>query len=127
MDSNILFAREHGYVKTIMGRKRYLQDINSRNHVVRGNAERNAINAPVQGSAADIIKLAMIRISESLYKLNLKSKMILQVHDELIFDVYKPEIETIRTMVKNQMENAISLKVPLIVDIGTGTSWFEAH
>ncbi len=127
MDNNISLARDKGYVMTIMGRKRYLRDINSRNHIVRSNAERNAINAPVQGSAADIIKLAMINISESFQSSGFVSKMILQVHDELIFDIYKPELESIKIVVKNCMENAIKLKVPLTVDIGTGNNWLEAH
>jgi len=127
MDNNIRLAREKGYVTTIMGRKRYLRDINSRNHIVRGNAERNAINAPVQGSAADIIKLAMINIFDSLKKSSFKSSMILQVHDELIFNVYKPELESIQKLVKSCMENAVQLKVPLTVDMGTGNNWLEAH
>ncbi|MCK4662379.1 MAG: DNA polymerase I [Bacteroidales bacterium] len=127
MDNNILSARQKGYVQTIMGRKRYLKDINSQNAIVRGNAERNAINAPIQGSAADIIKLAMINIHSELTNSNLKTKMILQVHDELVFDVYKPEMEEIKSMVREKMENVIKLKVPLIVDLGSGINWFEAH
>lgn len=127
MDNNIRLAREKGYVTTIMGRKRYLRDINSRNHFVRSNAERNAINAPVQGSAADIIKLAMINIFKLINHSGFKSKMILQVHDELIFDVYKPELESIKSIVKDCMENAVKLKVPLTVEMGTGNNWLEAH
>jgi DNA polymerase-1 len=116
-----------GYVQTVLGRRRYLKDINSRNAVVRGAAERNAVNAPIQGSAADIIKIAMINIYKKLEKANYKTKMLLQVHDELVFDVYKPELETIKTLVKTEMENAYKLKVPLNVDLGVGHDWLEAH
>ncbi len=127
MDSNIAFAREHGYVKTIMNRRRYLKDINSRNGVVRGHAERNAINAPVQGSAADVIKIAMINIQKELETLELKSKMILQVHDELVFDVLKSEKERVKKIIKSKMEKAVPLSIPLIVDIGEGGNWLDAH
>ncbi len=127
MDQSIDFAREHGYVETIMDRRRYLPDINSRNATVRGFAERNAINAPIQGSAADIIKKAMIAIHERFQKEGLKSKMILQVHDELVFDAHKDELETIKPIVRELMENAVSLEVPLVVDMGTGETWLEAH
>lgn len=127
MDKSISMAREKGYVETMMGRKNFLQDINSRNGIVRGNAERYAINAPIQGSAADIIKLAMIDIFKELQGQKLKSKMILQVHDELVFDVYKPELEEIKSIVKNKMESAVKLSIPLTVDIGTGENWLEAH
>ncbi len=120
-------SKKTGYVKTIMGRKRYLPDINSANALVRGMAERNAINAPIQGSAADIIKLAMINIHSQLNKKNYLSKMILQVHDELIFDVNKNELDDIKKLVKFEMENAVKLKVPLIVEMGTGNDWLEAH
>lgn len=126
MNKNIDFAKSQGYVKTIMGRRRYLPQINSANAMIRGMAERNAINAPIQGSAADIIKLAMVRIHRKI-KNSFKTRMILQVHDELVFDVYRPELDKIKEIVKNEMENAVSLKVPLIVDIGTGNNWFEAH
>lgn len=125
--SQINFAREHGYVETILHRKRYLKDINSRNAIVRGAAERNAVNAPIQGSAADIIKLAMINIYNRFEKENLKSKMLLQVHDELVFDVHKDELECIKPMIKEEMENAYSMEVPLVVDIGEGMNWLEAH
>jgi DNA polymerase-1 len=125
--SQVDFARDHGYVQTVLGRRRYLKDINSRNAVVRSAAERNAVNAPIQGSAADIIKLAMIRIYDKLEKGNFNTKMLLQVHDELVFDVYKPELETIKTMVKTEMENAYQLTVPLVVDLGFGNNWLEAH
>ncbi|MFV0566469.1 MAG: DNA polymerase I [Flavobacteriaceae bacterium] len=121
------FARDHGYVQTILGRRRYLNDINSRNAVVRGAAERNAVNAPIQGSAADIIKIAMINIYNKLETGNFKTKMLLQVHDELVFDVYNPEMQTIKALVKTEMENAYKLNVPLVVDLGTGNNWLEAH
>ena len=121
------FARDNGYVQTVLGRRRYLKDINSRNAVVRGAAERNAVNAPIQGSAADIIKIAMIHIYNKLQEGNFKTKMLLQVHDELVFDVYKPEMEAIKTLVKSEMENAFKLDVPLDVDLDTGDNWLEAH
>ena len=121
------FAREHGYVSTILGRRRYLKDINSRNQVVRGAAERNAVNAPIQGSAADIIKLAMINIHKKLKEENYKTKMLLQVHDELVFDAHKDELEKVQKMIKSEMENAYKLEVPLDVDLGIGENWLEAH
>lgn len=127
MDKSIARAREKGYVETIMGRRRNLNDINSRNGVVRSMAERNAINAPIQGSAADIIKLAMIRIYDFMKKNNFKSKMILQVHDELVFDIYNPELEEIKDRVIREMEQVLSLKVPLKADYGVGDNWLEAH
>ncbi|MCB0486517.1 MAG: DNA polymerase I, partial [Flavobacteriaceae bacterium] len=127
IDNQIHFAREHGYVETILGRRRYLQDINSRNAVVRGAAERNAVNAPIQGSAADIIKLAMINIYKRFEKENFTSKMLLQVHDELVFDVYKEELEIIKPIIKHEMENAYKLVVPLDVEVGIGENWLEAH
>ncbi|WP_372753649.1 DNA polymerase I [Mariniflexile sp.] len=127
ISEQIDFARENGYVQTVLGRRRYLNDINSRNAVVRGAAERNAVNAPIQGSAADIIKIAMINIYEKLTAGNFKTKMLLQVHDELVFDVYKPELETIKTLVKTEMENAYKLEVPLDVELGVGNDWLEAH
>jgi DNA polymerase-1 len=127
MINSITQARKDGYVKTIMGRRRYLPDIQSRNSVVRGMAERNAINAPIQGSAADIIKLAMIRIHEEFMRRNLQSQMILQVHDELIFDVMKTEEDEVRNLVLECMENVISLRIPLTVEWGTGENWLEAH
>ena len=123
----IHFARENGYVKTISDRRRYLKDINSRNAVVRGAAERNAVNAPIQGSAADIIKIAMIRIYDKLIEGNYKTKMLLQVHDELVFDVFKPEIDAIKAMIKSEMENAYSMRVPLDVEMDLGENWLEAH
>ena len=121
------FARDHGYVSTVLGRRRYLKDINSQNAIVRGAAERNAVNAPIQGSAADIIKLAMIAIQKRLKSESWKSKMLLQVHDELVFDVPKEEVDALKTMVKNEMENAFDIDVPLVVDIGIGNNWLEAH
>jgi DNA polymerase-1 len=127
MDKSIATARDKGFVETMMGRKNILNDINSRNGIVRGNAERYAINAPIQGSAADIIKLAMIDIYNDLQKKQYKTKMILQVHDELVFDVYKPELEEIKELVKSKMENAIKLSIPLTVDIGIGDNWLQAH
>ena len=120
-------AREEGYVQTILGRRRYLKDINSQNAIVRGAAERNAVNAPIQGSAADIIKIAMINIHKKLTSENWKSKMLLQVHDELVFDVHNSELEKIQPMIKHEMENAFSLAVPLEVEIGQGKDWLEAH
>ncbi|MGL4581465.1 MAG: DNA polymerase I, partial [Flavobacterium sp.] len=125
--SQVDFARENGYVQTILGRRRYLKDIHSHNAVVKGAAERNAVNAPIQGSAADIIKIAMININKRLKAENWKSKMLLQVHDELVFDAHKEELEALKTMVKTEMENAYKLDVPLIVDLGTGDNWLEAH
>ncbi len=127
MDKSIEKAREKGYSETISGRKRYLNDINSNNSFVRAGAERNAINAPIQGSAADIIKIAMINIYKEFKNEKLKSKMILQVHDELIFDVYKPEAEIVEKIVKHEMENAVSFDIPLTVDVGKGNNWLEAH
>jgi DNA polymerase-1 len=127
MDESIRKAREKGYVTTIFGRRRYLRDIHSRNQVVRGNAERNAINAPIQGSAADIIKIAMVRIHEKLKSGKFRSKMLLQVHDELIFEALDSELERLKEMVIYEMSNAARLDVPLMVDWGTGKNWLEAH
>ena len=121
------FARDNGYVQTVLGRRRYIKDINSRNAVVRGAAERNAVNAPIQGSAADIIKIAMIRIHEKLQAGNFKSKMLLQVHDELVFDIYKPELEEMKALIKSEMESAYKLEVPLDVELDIGDNWLEAH
>ena len=127
MDESIRIAKEKGYVETIFKRKRYLPDINSHNAIVRGYAERNAINAPIQGSAADIIKVAMVRIFNRFEAEGLKSKMILQVHDELNFNVCQDEQEKVRQIVLEEMENAIQLQVPLIADCGEGKNWLEAH
>ncbi|MBX2843823.1 MAG: DNA polymerase I [Flammeovirgaceae bacterium] len=127
MDEVINFARENEYVETILGRRRYLRDINSRNFTQRGFAERNAINAPIQGSAADMIKMAMINIHDWMEKENLKSKMIMQVHDELVFDAHKSELELLKTKIPELMTKALEIEVPLIVEVGTGNNWLEAH
>jgi len=127
MAEQVDFARENGYVETVLQRRRYLKDINSRNAIVRGAAERNAVNAPIQGSAADIIKLAMINIHNRFKKENFKSKMLLQVHDELVFDAHKEELETIKPIIKYEMENAFKMSVPLDVEMGIGKNWLEAH
>ena len=127
MSKQVDFARENGYVQTVLNRRRYLNAINASNAIVRGAAERNAINAPIQGSAADIIKISMIRIQQKLNKGNYKSKMLLQVHDELVFDVFKPELEKLKSLIKFEMENAFKLSVNLDVDLGTGDNWLEAH
>lgn len=125
MHQQVDFARENGYVETVLGRRRYLKDINSQNAVVRGASERNAVNAPIQGSAADIIKIAMLRIHKKLDRFS--SKMLLQVHDELVFDAKKSELDELKAMIKTEMEQAYSLNVPLVVDVGTGNNWLEAH
>ncbi len=127
MAEQVDFARDHGYVETVLGRRRYLKDINSRNAVVRGAAERNAVNAPIQGSAADIIKLAMINIHNRFEKEKFQSKMLLQVHDELVFDAHKDELEIIKPIIKEEMENAYTLAVPLDVEMDIGQNWLEAH
>ena len=127
MQQQVDFARDNGYAQTVSGRRRYLKDINSANAVVRSAAERNAVNAPIQGSAADIIKIAMINIHEKLVSENWKSKLLLQVHDELVFDVHLSELEKIKPMIKHEMENAFQLAVPLEVEIGSGKDWLEAH
>ena len=128
MDETVEQARKQGFVKTIMGRRRYLRDIDSRNGVLRSHAERNAINTPVQGSAADMIKIAMVDINEEFEKQQFKSKMILQVHDELVFDAHKDELETIKPIIEEKMKNALpDLKVPILVEMGEGENWREAH
>ena len=127
MDKTIGQAREMGYVETIMKRRRYLPDINSANAVVRGYAERNAINAPIQGSAADIIKMAMVAVHKAMAKEKVKSKMILQVHDELVFDVHVSEEMLLQVLVKEAMENAIQLAVPMEVELKLANNWLEAH
>ena len=127
MSEQVDFARDNGYVTTVLDRRRYLKDINSRNAVVRGAAERNAVNAPIQGSAADIIKIAMINIHNKLKTGNYKTKMLLQVHDELVFDVYKPELKDMQTLIKTEMENAFIMDVPLDVEVDTGLNWLQAH
>ena len=127
IQKQIHFAQENGYVETVLGRRRYLPDIHSRNQVVRGAAERNAVNAPIQGSAADIIKIAMIRIDDELMRRQLQTRMLLQVHDELVFDVPKTELEIVKPLIKEAMENAFSLAVPLVADLGVGDNWLDAH
>ena len=129
MDETVQFARDNRYVETLMGRKRWLKDINSANFTVRGFAERNAINSPIQGTAADMIKMAMIKVQQSLKKGNFKSKMILQVHDELVFDVVKDEIDEIKTLVLNDMQTALLLPngVPVLAESGVGENWLVAH
>jgi DNA polymerase-1 len=129
MDDTIAFAKQNGYVQTLMGRKRWLKDINSANFTIRGFAERNAINSPIQGTAADMIKLAMISIHETIQQKQLKSKMILQVHDELVFDVLKEELDIIKPIILDCMKNALSLPnaVPADAELGAGDNWLEAH
>jgi DNA polymerase-1 len=129
MDNMINFCREHGYVQTLMGRKRWLKDINSGNFTVRGYAERNAINSPIQGTAADMIKMAMIKIHDAMCKENLKSKMIMQVHDELVFDAVPEELEVLQPLILNNMKAALPLPcdVPVEAELGVGDNWLEAH
>jgi len=127
MSEQVDFARDNGYVKTVLDRRRYLKDINSGNAIVRGAAERNAVNAPIQGSAADIIKVAMINIYNKLENSDYKTKMLLQVHDELVFDVPNSEVDVMKTLIKTEMENAFKMAVPLDVEVGLGQNWLEAH
>ena len=127
MGGQVVKAQEMGYVETILNRKRHLKDINSANFVVKAHAERNAVNAPIQGSAADVIKLAMIKIDEELTKQNLKTRMLLQVHDELVFEAPEEEEEIVTALIKNEMENAYKTSVPLLVEVGVGDNWLEAH
>ena len=127
IDKQVDFAKQYGYVETMLGRRRYLRDINSGNSVVRNFAERNAINAPIQGSSADMIKIAMTNIYNEMKARDLKSKMILQVHDELVFDVHKEELDILSELVKDKMTNALPLNVPIEVNLNTGTNWLEAH
>ena len=127
IDANIAFAREHGYAQTLLGRRRYLTDINSRNASARTFAERNAVNMPIQGTSADMIKIAMIRIYREFQRLGLKSKMILQVHDELVVDCYRPEEQQVRAIVDDAMRNALPLSIPIEVGIDTGPDWLTAH
>ncbi len=127
MDDTINFAREHGYVKTLLGRRRYLRDINSKSSAERAFAERNAINAPIQGTAADMIKIAMVNIAAEMEKRNMKSKMLLQVHDELVFDAHASEIEELKQLAEKIMKEALPLNVPIEVGMGVGRNWLEAH
>lgn len=127
MDSNIEFARKHGYAMTMKKRRRYLKDINARNATVRGFAERNAINMPIQGSAADMIKIAMIRVDREMREKKMQSKMTLQVHDELVFDAHRTEVDDLLPLIRENMKNALPLDVPVVVEIGQGNNWLEAH
>jgi DNA polymerase-1 len=128
MENIVEFARKHGYVETLLGRRRHLRDIDSRNGMSRSMAERMAINTPIQGTAADLIKVAMVNIHRAMEKGGYKSKMILQVHDELVFDVLKSEMEDLKALIGEHMRNAIpGLKVPILVEMGEGENWLEAH
>lgn len=127
LNDTLDFARQHGYVETLMGRRRNIRDINAKNGILRAAAERNAINAPIQGTAADLIKIAMIRIHNIMEEKKMRSKMILQVHDELVFDTCPDELELLTEIVKEQMSGAMQLSVPLDVNINSGHNWFEAH
>src|SRR5262249_8601402 len=127
MTDTVAFAQRNGYVETVTGRRRYIRDIRSANASVRGGAERNAINAPIQGSAADMIKIAMVKIHRQLGQRGLKTKMLLQVHDELVFDLYKSEQEVVLPLVEDSMKTAIPLPVPIVVEMGMGKNWLEAH
>ncbi|HZG99731.1 MAG TPA: DNA polymerase, partial [Flavisolibacter sp.] len=129
MDEMINFAREHGYVQTLLGRKRWLRDINSSNFTVRGYAERNAINSPIQGTAADMIKMAMVKIYKAFKEHGFQSKMILQVHDELVFDVTRDEVEKVKPVILECMQSAMTLPndIPIVAEVGSGENWLEAH
>jgi DNA polymerase I len=127
MEDSVAFAKENGYAETLMKRRRYLRNINSNNRVVRQFEERVAINMPIQGTAADMIKLAMIKIHKELNKRKTKTKMVLQVHDELLFDAHKDEVDELRPLIKELMEKALPLKVPVVVDSGIGDNWLDAH
>jgi len=127
MDETIALARRQGYVETVTGRRRYIRDIRSLNNTVRGAAERNAINAPIQGTAADMIKIAMVNIQGDLERRRLRTRMLLQVHDELVFDLYGPEEPEVREMVVEKMRSAIKLEAPIEVEAGVGDNWLEAH
>ena len=127
MESTVAFAQEQGYVETITGRRRYLRDINSRNATVRNAAERTAINTPIQGTAADMIKIAMVKIDDLLREKRFRSRMILQVHDELVFDLHRDEADEVIPLVESGMREALPLEVPIVVESGTGENWLEAH
>ncbi|HCS73451.1 MAG TPA: DNA polymerase I, partial [Clostridiales bacterium] len=127
MTKIVLDGKKHGYVSTLFNRRREIPELSSRNHNIRSSGERIALNTPIQGTAADIIKLAMIRVHGELKDRNLKSRLILQVHDELIIDAWLSELEEVKELLQNQMENAIELAVPLVVDIGTGKNWCDVE
>ena len=127
IDETLAFAREHGYVKTLLGRRRYLRDVNSRNQTIRTATERVAINAPIQGTAADMIKIAMVRVYDALRDAKVKTKLLLQVHDELVLEGPKTEVEQVSAILREQMMNALPLEVPVIVEVGTGPNWLTAH
>jgi DNA polymerase-1 len=127
IEDTLTAARDNGYVETLFGRRRYLPDINSKNGTVRALAERNAINAPIQGTSADIIKLAMCNVKKRIDEAGLKSRMVLQIHDELVFDAVKEEVETLETIVREEMENVVRLSIPLTVECNHGNNWLEAH
>jgi DNA polymerase-1 len=127
MDEQVEFCRKHGYIKTLLGRRRYLPDINNANQTVAAHAERIAVNAPMQGTAADIIKIAMVRIHDRIREERLRSRMLLTVHDELVFDMHREEEKEMKALVKELMEGALKLDVPLVVDMGMGKNWLEAH
>jgi DNA polymerase-1 len=127
MENQIQFAQKNGYVQTLLGRKRWLKDINSSNAVVRGYAERNAINMPIQGTAADMIKLAMIAVHKTFKEHRLRSRMILQVHDELVFDAHRDEVDIVKPLILECMRNALPIAVPVEAEIGAGQNWLEAH
>ena len=127
LDQTIEFAQKHEYVETITGRRRYIRDINARNQMVRGGAERNAINAPIQGTAADMIKIAMVEIHELLRARKTKTKLLLQVHDELVFDLALDEKDELIPLIEEKMKSAIPMEIPILVESGTGANWLEAH
>jgi len=127
ISKQVNLARDQTYVETLLGRRRYLKNINSNNSFVRSGDERNAVNAPIQGTAADIIKIAMINIQKILNEKNYKSKMLLQVHDELVFDIHKDELQELKPLIKSTMEDAFTLSIPLVVDIDEGDNWLDAH
>ena len=127
IDATLASCRENGYVETLFGRRRYIPDINARNGTVRALAERNAVNAPIQGSSADIIKLAMIRVDRRMAEAGLRSRMVLQIHDELLFDCFPDEVDTLRSIVIDEMERVIALSVPLSVECNVGNNWLDAH
>ena len=127
MEQTVESCKENGYVQTLLGRRRYLRDINSRNRNIRSAAERNAINSPIQGTAADMIKIAMIKIHQEQIERGWKTKMLLQVHDELVFDLYREEEKEVRQVVEDAMKMAIPMKVPIVIEMGTADTWLEAH